>query len=83
MSENVTTELDLRGQRCPAPVIALGRQAKLTPGARVALLADDPAARFDVPAWCRMRSAVLVSCHDQSHGHETWQRYTVVLPIDG
>ena len=49
-------ELDCRGQRCPLPIIKL---AKLMPsvdvGDTVRLLADDPAAENDVPAWCRMK----------------------------
>ena len=52
--------LDFRGQRCPAPIIALGRQAKATPGVEVELRADDPAAAYDVPAWCRLRGATLL-----------------------
>lgn len=73
-------ELDVRGQRCPAPVIALGRQTSRTPGVRVELLADDPAARYDIPAWCRLRSATLLGCRDETDGTAAWQRYTVDLP---
>jgi tRNA 2-thiouridine synthesizing protein A len=48
--------IDCRGERCPLPVIALARRiGELEPGEVVTLLADDPAARLDVPAWCRMR----------------------------
>ncbi len=47
--------LDCRGMRCPLPIIELAKRiADLPPGARVRLLADDPAARADVPAWCRL-----------------------------
>jgi tRNA 2-thiouridine synthesizing protein A len=49
-------ELDCRGMRCPLPVIELaGRFAEVSVGGTVAVVADDPAARPDVPAWCRMR----------------------------
>jgi tRNA 2-thiouridine synthesizing protein A len=49
-------ELDCRGMRCPLPVIELaGRFAEVPVGGTVAVVADDPAARPDVPAWCRMR----------------------------
>jgi TusA-related sulfurtransferase len=49
--------LDCRGKRCPLPVIELARRIGDVPvGAVVSLLADDPAARIDVPAWCRMRA---------------------------
>lgn len=48
--------LDCLGQRCPLPVIALARRLPLLPlGAVVRVLADDPAAAVDIPAWCRMR----------------------------
>lgn len=48
--------LDCRGQRCPGPVIELARRIGDVPvGGVIRLLADDPAARVDVPAWCRMR----------------------------
>ncbi|HEX8628878.1 MAG TPA: sulfurtransferase TusA family protein [Catenuloplanes sp.] len=48
--------LDFRGQRCPLPVIGLARRLpQLPPGAVVRVLADDPAAALDIPAWCRMR----------------------------
>ena len=49
-------ELDCRGQRCPLPVITLAQRIGDVPqGGVVRLLADDPAARVDVPAWCRMK----------------------------
>ncbi|WP_345629568.1 sulfurtransferase TusA family protein [Rugosimonospora acidiphila] len=48
--------LDCRGQRCPLPVINLARRVPHLPvGAVVRVLADDPAAANDIPAWCRMR----------------------------
>jgi len=54
----VTTpvELDCRGQRCPLPVIALARRLPELPvGTVLRVLADDPAAANDIPAWCRLR----------------------------
>jgi tRNA 2-thiouridine synthesizing protein A len=48
--------LDCRGQRCPLPVIALARRVPAVPvGTVVRVLADDPAAANDIPAWCRLR----------------------------
>jgi tRNA 2-thiouridine synthesizing protein A len=47
--------LDCLGRRCPLPVIAL---AKKIPDVRIGdvirVLADDPAAANDIPAWCRL-----------------------------
>jgi tRNA 2-thiouridine synthesizing protein A len=54
--------LDCLGQRCPLPVIALARRLPgLPPGALIRVLADDPAAANDIPAWCRMRGQVFVA----------------------
>lgn len=53
--------LDCRGQRCPLPVINLARQLPGLPvGAVVRVLADDPAAAVDIPAWCRLRGHEFV-----------------------
>lgn len=52
----VSEVLDCRGQRCPLPVIALARRLPAVPvGGVLRVLADDPAAANDIPAWCRMR----------------------------
>lgn len=54
--------LDCRGQRCPLPVIALARRLPELPvGAVLRVLADDPAAAVDIPAWCRMRAQEFVA----------------------
>jgi tRNA 2-thiouridine synthesizing protein A len=54
-SEDVV-EVDCRGQRCPLPVITLAKHlADLPVGRRLRVLADDPAAASDIPAWCRLR----------------------------
>jgi tRNA 2-thiouridine synthesizing protein A len=53
--------LDCRGQRCPLPVIALARRLpELAVGAVLRVLADDPAAATDIPAWCRLRGQEYV-----------------------
>lgn len=53
---DVALELDCRGLRCPLPVIRLASTIGDVPvGQTVAAVTEDPAARSDVPAWCRMR----------------------------
>ena len=48
--------LDCLGQKCPLPVIALAKQIRhVGIGEVVRVLADDPAAANDIPAWCRMK----------------------------
>lgn len=50
-------ELDCLGQRCPLPVIALAKRiVSAEVGETIRVLADDPAAAHDIPAWCRLRS---------------------------
>ena len=52
---------DARGLPCPLPLINLARDLrKLRPGQVVELLADDPAARDDVPAWTTRIGHTLV-----------------------
>jgi tRNA 2-thiouridine synthesizing protein A len=49
--------IDALGRKCPIPIIMLAEQIRDVPvGAIVAVLADDPAAYSDVPAWCTMKS---------------------------
>lgn len=56
MSEAVDLWLDCRGLRCPVPVIRLAQHlAEVPVDGVVAVQADDPAARPDIQAWCRMR----------------------------
>jgi tRNA 2-thiouridine synthesizing protein A len=58
------TVVDAIGLPCPQPVIELARAvAGVEVGARVRLLATDPAVRVDVPVWCRLKRQRL---HAQS-----------------
>jgi tRNA 2-thiouridine synthesizing protein A len=60
--DDQATVLDCRGQRCPLPVIALAKRLPTVPiGDAVTVLADDPAAAVDIPAWCRMRAQRFVA----------------------
>ncbi len=54
-------ELDCLGRRCPLPVIELAKAVRgVAPGEVVRVLADDPAAANDIPAWCRMKGQEFV-----------------------
>jgi tRNA 2-thiouridine synthesizing protein A len=56
----VAREIDATGLSCPMPVIELAQAIDLVGiGERVGLTATDPAARVDVPVWCRMQRHVL------------------------
>ena len=53
--------LDATGQLCPLPVIELARHiGDVEIGAIIEIMADDPAAATDFPAWCRMREQEFV-----------------------
>lgn len=57
--------VDARGLACPRPVIDLAAAIDDTAvGDVVELWADDPAARVDVPVWCRMRGQRLRAVDD-------------------
>jgi TusA-related sulfurtransferase len=59
--------LDCLGRPCPVPVIELARAvAAVEPGTVVEVLSDDPAARLDVPAWCRMRGQEYLGQSERS-----------------
>lgn len=82
-------EVDARGLRCPLPVIRLAAAARQAPpGTLITLLANDPAARHDVPAWCRMRDHELremTEVTESSGGnsaaaaHPAYLRFVVVV----
>ena len=53
--------IDALGRKCPIPIIMLAEQIRDVPvGEVIAVLADDPAAYTDVPAWCGMKSHEFV-----------------------
>jgi len=53
-------EVDALGLLCPLPVLrARKRLGALAPGARLALLSDDPAAVVDVPHFCAEQGHAL------------------------
>jgi len=71
----VDLELDCRGMRCPLPVIRLAKSIEDVPvGGLIAVVAEDPAARSDVPAWCRMREQEYVG---EDLGADQTPRYVV------
>ena len=60
-------ELDCRGQRCPLPVIALAKRIRTAAvGEVLRVLADDPAAANDIPAWCRMKQQEYLGAPEEN-----------------
>ncbi|GII01928.1 hypothetical protein Pta02_39360 [Planobispora takensis] len=61
--------VDALGKKCPIPIIMLAEQINHVPlNAVVSVLADDPAAFTDIPAWCRLKSHHHVGSHELPQG---------------
>jgi tRNA 2-thiouridine synthesizing protein A len=61
--------IDALGRKCPIPIIMLAEQIRGVPiGGTIAVLADDPAAKTDVPAWCTMKSHEFVAITELPRG---------------
>jgi len=70
--------IDALGRKCPIPIIMLADQIMDIPlGAIVSVLADDPAAYTDVPAWCAMKSQDFVGYQELTRGWALFIRRTV------
>lgn len=53
--------IDALGRKCPIPIIMLAQRIGEVPiGHVIEVLADDPAAKSDVPAWCGLKSHEFV-----------------------
>jgi tRNA 2-thiouridine synthesizing protein A len=53
--------VDALGKKCPIPIIMLAdRIGEVRIGQTVEVLADDPAAKTDLPAWCALKSQEFV-----------------------
>jgi tRNA 2-thiouridine synthesizing protein A len=49
------------GRKCPIPIIMLAeRIGEVRIGQFVEVLADDPATKTDIPAWCQLKSQEFV-----------------------
>jgi len=58
--------IDCTGMRCPMPVIELTRRlTDVAVDQLIGVVADDPAAKSDVPAWCRLRGQKYVGVRRQ------------------
>ncbi|MFE9373334.1 cysteine desulfurase/sulfurtransferase TusA family protein [Streptomyces sp. NPDC006711] len=61
--------VDSLGRLCPIPVIELAKAIGNVPvGGTVTVLADDEAARLDIPAWCEMRGQEYLGEHPAAAG---------------
>ena len=66
---DVALELDCRDLPCPMPVIELARHlGDVEVGRLLAVVARDPAAAVDVPAWCRMKGQHYIGADTAADG---------------
>jgi tRNA 2-thiouridine synthesizing protein A len=61
--------IDALGKKCPIPIIMLADRIRdVRIGQLIAVLADDPAAKTDLPAWCGLKSQEFVRTDDLEQG---------------
>lgn len=66
MTGDADETLDACGLSCPEPILRLAaRMKELPPGMTLKILADDPGAKEDIPAWCRRTGNPLVSIDEK------------------
>ena len=75
-----TVVVDARGLQCPLPVIRLAQRTRdAAPGTLVEVWATDPAARADIPAWCRMRGQDYLGASTRESTDEAPGAHTAYL----
>ena len=73
-AEGPVITIDALGRKCPIPIIMLAQRINEVPvGSVIAVLADDPAAETDVPAWCMMKS------HDHVHTEPLERGWAIMI----
>jgi tRNA 2-thiouridine synthesizing protein A len=61
MSQTIVQTLDFKGLSCPLPIVKTAKAFKeVLPGDVVEVLATDPGALQDFPAWCRSTGNELI-----------------------
>jgi tRNA 2-thiouridine synthesizing protein A len=61
--------IDALGKKCPIPIIMLAERIReVAIGQVVEVLADDPAAHSDLPAWCMLKSQEFIRIRDLPSG---------------
>jgi tRNA 2-thiouridine synthesizing protein A len=67
---DIAARVDARGLSCPMPIVRLAQAIKPLPsGSMVELVATDPGALRDVPAWCRSTGNDLVETSTEGAVH--------------
>ena len=67
MSTNAAKTLDVKGMLCPIPVLKAKQAISQVPlGGVLEVIATDPAAKQDIPAWVRRTGHYLVSTREEN-----------------
>ncbi|MFZ1815112.1 MAG: sulfurtransferase TusA family protein [Rhizobiaceae bacterium] len=70
MVNGETTVLDLKGLKCPLPVLRTRKALSgLNAGARIWIETTDPLAVIDIPSFCQQNGHRLVDTAAQESGH--------------
>jgi tRNA 2-thiouridine synthesizing protein A len=65
----VALTIDALGRKCPIPIIMLAERIReVAIGETIEVLADDPAAKSDLPAWCMLKSQEFLGTRDLGSG---------------
>ncbi len=61
--------IDALGKKCPIPIIMLAERIReVAIGQTIEVLADDPAAQSDLPAWCMLKSQEYLQTRELASG---------------
>jgi tRNA 2-thiouridine synthesizing protein A len=61
--------IDALGKKCPIPIIMLAERIReVAIGQTIEVLADDPAAKSDLPAWCMLKSQEFLQTRELPAG---------------
>ena len=70
MPETDSLIYDLKGLKCPLPVLKTRKRMKtLAPGSLITVETTDPLAVIDIPHFCNEDGHVLVQSQAMDHGH--------------
>ena len=74
----ITTSLDVKGLKCPLPVLKARRAIKsMNEGEVLEVIATDPAAQLDFPHFCETSGHELLSMTPEGEG----EAYTLTIVI--
>jgi tRNA 2-thiouridine synthesizing protein A len=77
MTDIPAKSIDLKGMRCPMPVIKISRAIReVNIGESLEAFITDPAINADIPAWCRSTGHELVALEKQDTSYHIVVRRT-------